>query len=232
MKRRLYCLVWTFVILAPSLALGQAASVQSADGGKRSDEDKAPTVKLVLHPAAEPRPALKYHLFPPLVDRRPGNAAVLYGKVTAEQWPFFTDRERWEKIVKLIEIPLAEFPKEEADRVLGGVRLQDLERGARCEYCDWQLPIREEKFYGILLPAVQQTREFGRLLAAKARLQIAEGQFDEAVHTLQTGYALGRHVGEGRTLIHGLVGIFIAKTMSKQVETLISSPVRPTSVGP
>lgn len=227
MRRVVDCLLVTLIVFVPSLAAGQVAVVQPSGAGKPSEQEKAPAVKLVLHPAAEPRPALKYHLFPPLLDRRPGNAAVLYGKVTAEQWPFFTNEERREKIGKLIDIPLAEFPREEADRLLGGVRLQDLERGARCEYCDWQLPIREEKFYGILLPEVQQTREFGRILAAKARLHIAEGKLDEAVHMLETGYALGRHVAEGQTLINGLVGVAIAKMMSKQVETFVQQPDAP-----
>jgi len=223
MKRVLDCLLLTLIAVAPSLAAAQVAVVQSLKGGKPSEEDKTPTVKLVLHAAAEPRPALKYQLLPPIVDRRPGNAAVLYGKVTAEQLPFFTDREGLEKIVKWIDMPLEELPKDG----LGFARLQDLERAARCEYCDWQLPIREEKFYEILLPEVGQTRQFGRMLAVKARLHIAQGNFDEAVHTLQTGYALARHVGEGQTLINALVGIAITGIMSKQVETFVQQPGAP-----
>jgi hypothetical protein len=227
MKRAIDCLLLMLIALAPSLTAAQVAVVQPPGGGNPSKEDKVPTVKLVLHPAPEPRPALKYQLLPPIVDRRPGNAAVLYGKVTAEQLPFFGNQEQWEKIVKWIDTPLAEFPREEARKVLGGVRFQDLARAARCEYCNWQLPIREEPFYQILLPEVQQTRTFGRLLAAKTRLEIAEGKFDEAVHTLQTGYALSRHAGQGETLINGLVGIAIAKMMSKQVETFIEQPGAP-----
>jgi hypothetical protein len=89
------------------------------------------------------------------------------------------------------------------------------------------LPIRDEPFFEILLPELQQTRQFGRMLAAKVRLHVAEGEFDEAVHTLQTGYALAQHVGRGQTIINGLVGIAIAKMMSKQVETLIQRPDAP-----
>ncbi len=225
MKRALGFLLLTWVILTPSLVAGQ--SVQSAKGKRAADEDKVPAVKLVLHPAAEPRPALKYLLTPPLIDQRPGNAAVLYGKVTAEQQRFFGNEELWEKIYKWIEIPLEEFPTEEARRHLSGGPFRFLERAARCEYVDWQLPIRDEPFYQILLPELQQTRQFGRMLAAKARLHVAQGEFDEAVHTLQTGYALAQHVGQGQTIINGLVGIAIARMMSKQVETLVQQPGAP-----
>ena len=152
---------------------------------------------------------------------------MLYGKVTAEQQQFFGNQELWEKIQKWIETPLNEFPKEEAGKVLQGSQFKFLDQAARCEYCDWQLPLRDEPFYEILLPELQQTRSFGRMLAAKARLQIAEGQLDEAAHTLQTGYALARHVGEGQTLINALVGIAITGIMSKQVETFIEQPGAP-----
>jgi len=227
MKGILYFLAGVLLVLAPSLPAGQAALAQSLAGGKRPEEDEVPTVKLVLHPAAEPRPALKYLLLPPVIDRRPGNAAVLYGKVTAEQQQFFGDKELWEKIVKWIDTPLKSFPKEEARGPLSGGPFKFLDRAARCEYVDWQLPLREEPFYQILLPELQQTRQFGRMLAAKARLHVAEGEFDKAVHTLQTGYALGRHVGQGQTLINGLIGMAISRMMCKQVETLIQHPGAP-----
>lgn len=226
MKRALDCILLALIAFAPSASVAQLAAL-SGGPTKPAAEELPPTVKLVLHPAAEPRPALRYQLLPPLVDRRPGNAAVLYGKVTAEQQQFFGNQELWEKIDKWTDTPLGEFPKEEAGKVLQGSQFKFLDRAARCEYCDWQMPLRDEPFYAILLPELQQTRSFGRMLAARTRLQIAEGQFDEAVHTLQTGYALGRHAGEGQTLINALVGMAITGIMSKQVETFVQQPGAP-----
>ncbi len=226
MRRILDSLLLTLIVFPPSLAAAQVAVV-SGGGTTAAEGDRAPTVKLVLHPAAEPRPALKYLLLPPLIDQRPGNAAVLYGKVTAEQQRFFGDQQLMEKIDQWKDVPLDKFPKEEAGKVLQGSQFKFLDRAARCESCDWQLPLREEPFYEILLPELQQTRSFGRLLAAKTRLQLADGQFDDAVHTLQTGYALARHVGGGQTIINGLVGIAIARQMCKQVETFVQQPDAP-----
>jgi hypothetical protein len=61
----------------------------------------------------------------------------------------------------------------------------------------------------------------------QARVQIAEGRFDRAAQTLQTGFALARHQAEGRTLINGLVGIAIAQLMAEQVRELVQAPGAP-----
>lgn len=194
-----------------------------ASGPAFGDEEEPP-IKLILHPAAEPQPALKYRLLPEFMDRIPGNAAVYYGKVTAEQTVFFGNREWRDKIYRWLETPLDELRREKAHVPLD---IYYLRQGARCEYCDWQLPIREESLYRILLPDAQQARFFGRIVCAHARIQIAHGEFDDAVKTLQTGYALARNVAEGETLVNGLVGIAISDSMSQQVTEFVQQPEAP-----
>ena len=185
-------------------------------------------VRVTVHPAAEPRAALEYQLLPPFFDRTPGNAAVHYGKVTAEQRRFFGDTEMWEKIVKWLDTPLDELPRDEVRKVVRSEMIfGSLRRAARCKQCDWLLPVHEGNFFSMLLPEAQQMRSFARLVALKARLQIAEGEFDEAVRTLQMGYAMGRHIAEGDTLINGLVGIAICSIMARQVQELIQQPDAP-----
>jgi hypothetical protein len=163
---------------------------------------------------------------------------VEYGKVTAERNALFTNTALWENIEKWQTMPLEELRR---DPVLSGGRYQwiydphyqpgsvldVLDKAARCKSCDWQLPIGEQDFFSILIPEVQQARRFARLLAVRARIQIAQGQFDESLHTLQTGYAQARHVAEGPTFIHGLVGIAICKIMNSQLRTLIEQPGAP-----
>lgn len=226
MRQRYLLYFLAATTLLPAIANGQGVTALHS-GKPAATKDQPPTVKLVLQPAPEPRPALKYVLLPPITDRRPGNAAVWYGKVTAEQRQFFGNTELWEKIDKWLEAPLAEIPKDEIRKSLTTSAFQFLDKAARRDTVDWELPIREEEFISILLPDLQQTRSFGRMLALKAKLEIAEGKFDDAVHTLQTGYALANHVGQGPTLINGLVGIAIAELMSKQVQLLAQQPKAP-----
>ncbi len=189
-------------------------------------QDDDQVVRLTLHPAAEAKPALKYQLLPPFADRIKENAAVYYGKVTAEQIPFFSNKELLEKFEKLRSAPLDELRKGDVVQLPRTVRYH-LERAARCEYCDWQLPLREEPFYEILLPDLQQTREFARLLATQARIQIARGQFDDAIKSLQSGFAIGQHAAAGETIINGLVGIAVSAVMCEQVTQFIQQPDAP-----
>jgi hypothetical protein len=230
MKDLIPCAALLLLLSAPSWAAGQASPLAIGD------KQEPPAVKLVLYPAAEPRPALRYQLLPPMLDRRPGNAAVLYNKAIAERsglWKMMFDRGgSWEKIEKWLEVPLNDPREAEMRKSLSDPRqwhsfFDDLDRAARCESCDWQLPLREQEFFSILLPELQQTRNYARLLTTKARFEIAEGKFDDALHTLQTSYALARHVGQGQTLIHGLVGLANSAMMSKRVEDWGQQPNAP-----
>jgi hypothetical protein len=78
---------------------------------------------------------------------------------------------------------------------------------------------------GLLLPDMQGYRELGTLLAVKARLQIAEGQYDQAIYTLQTGFMLAKRIGEAPTLICHLVGTAISQMLLGPLEELIQAPV-------
>lgn len=219
------CLLTISIVLAPSLA---AAQVLASSGGNASEEDKAPTIKLVVRPAAEPRIALKYQLLPGVLDRRPGNAAVLYNKIAIDlagkEWD-----EAQEKAGDWLKQPLADLPREEVAKVLSRYEyvLRDLDLAARREQCDWQLPFREQDFISMLLPEVQKIRGFARLVALQARLQTAEGRIDEAIRTMQTGFAMARHVAEGPTLINALVGMAVCRMMCDQVRDLIQQPGAP-----
>ncbi|HEV2971247.1 MAG TPA: hypothetical protein VGY55_14830 [Pirellulales bacterium] len=217
--------------LGSFVLIGAALAAATARG---QDADKPP-IKIVLHPAGEPREALKYQLLPPLLDRRPGNAAVQYLKVPHEQTQLFSDTAFWDTLDKWIEMPLPKLRKEVSGEgrkyawlmsSRSGI-IELLDRGARCDSCDWDIPIREHEFYSILLPDVQSSRSWARILAVRARLQIAGGKYDDAIHTLQTGFALARHVAQGPTLINGLVGVAIGGMMSYQLETLIQQPGAP-----
>src|SRR5262249_9307292 len=75
-----------------------------------------------------------------------------------------------------------------------------------------------------LMPDVQGFREYDSLLALRARLEMADGQLDKAVYTLQTGFAMSRHIALAPTMINYLVGVAIAHIMVVQVETLMQQP--------
>ncbi len=207
------------MFLIPRAVLGEEAA-------KAVSEIK--TVKIVLHPMPEPRPALKYKLLPEFIDLRPGNAAVFYNKLMAESSGLFSELYGNEKAWDWPEAPLSELRDQKNRSIINGWswKVREIIRASQCEYCDWQTPIRE---YGIATPLaeIQQTRGYAHLLAPYARLQIAEGNYGDAVQTLQAGFALGRNVANGPTLIHSFVGCAIVNMMSEQLRELIQQSGTP-----
>ena len=228
MKRRhVPSLISTALLFClPSLAAAQLIQAVGSAPAKAPAEEKVPTSSLVLQSADEPREALKYRLLPPLVDRTPGNAAIQYQKLAL----LVSDRvKKLQQVADWLDLPMDKLPREEVRQTLDSFKsvLDDLDAAARRDHCDWELLFREGNFFGVPLPELQPLRSLGRLAALEARLQIADRKFDDAIHTLQTGYALARHVGQCATLIHGLVGISIGQVDVDTVQELIQQPRRP-----
>ena len=187
-------------------------------------------VRIAVSPAAAPKPSLKYRLLPDGRDLAPGNAATIYYRAMAsftENAPLLKEirEDYWNEWQ---ETPLKDLPKEQMREKLGytGNLLRELGVAARCKDCDWQLDDRPEGF-GLLLPEVQSFRAVANVLAVRARYEIAQGDWDGALNALQTGYALGRHLGRGPTIIHVLVGAAVVRLMDGQVDAFIQQPDAP-----
>ena len=97
----------TLVAVLTPAVLSQTLGAESSD---TPEEQKI--VQIVLYPAAEPRPALKYQLLPPLLERRAGNAAVWWNRIPAEQGGFFdkfyAEDGPWSRFEKWMEIPIGD----------------------------------------------------------------------------------------------------------------------------
>ncbi len=128
--------------------------------------------------------------------------------------------------VPLEKLPIAEA-RQLVDEWAGRIKL--LRIGTRRQYCDWSYPLAEQRLeiIEILLPDCQEMRQWARLLSVKARVQTTEHAYDQAIDTIETGLAFGRHVGQGPFLINNLVGISISSLMLDRVEELMSQPGSP-----
>jgi hypothetical protein len=191
-----------------------------------AEADEGP-ITIRLYPSAEPKPALKYKLLPSRDEQIAGNAAVYYGKVKAEETLFFSNKELRDNMDRWREAPLEELVSEDARVPSGGSIDFYLDRGARCQFCDWQMPIGDVQFYSILLPEIQESRRFGRILATCARIDIAHGRYEQAIWRFKTNYALGRHVAESECVVGGLVGVAICGSMNAQVTEFVQQPDSP-----
>jgi hypothetical protein len=180
--------------------------------------------RLKARPVAEPKPALRYQLLPELRDMTPGNGAIQYYRAYSPEWLSHRRQKDWEQFPEYIGMPLKDLPREKLQWLLTYDPLKELDIASRKESCDWDLTERvRNDGMNLRLPDMQGFRELGTLLAVKARLQIAEGHFDKAVYTLQTGFMLAKRLGEAPTLICHLIGTAIAGVLLGPVEELIQA---------
>jgi len=221
----------TFPLAAAILAMcwGQASCERAlAD----DDPDVLPVIKFHVSARGEPTPALRYKFLPTFRELKPGNGALVYAKVTV---PFEGPRGRGASEMDQrfgndwLETPVEKLPRDKVDKDLAAYDyiFAEVDRAARMATCDWQLDIRSEKPWDVRLPEVQGMRQIARALVVKARLQIHDKKYDEAIRTLQTGFAMSRHVAEGETLINALVGIAVDSILLNEVETLMRAPDAP-----
>src|SRR3954467_2424323 len=208
--------------LALALGLVLVGPAAAAPGGPKDQP-----VVLDVQVAAAPVPALKYQLLPEVAEMNPGNAVPAYLKCFAEQHLFFFTKEPSEERERLRTCPLSDI-KPGSLKGYGGSALRQADHAARLEYADWNLlPQMREQGFMLLLPEVQQMRTLANALVVRGRGQLVDKDYDGAVGTLKTLFALARHMGDHPTIITGLVGVAIAQMGCNLLEELVQQPGAP-----
>jgi hypothetical protein len=187
--------------------------------------------ELSLSPTAAPSPALRYRLLPISSELNPGNAAPVYLRLRHEQkdetWKLIQEKHDAWNVPRPEKLPVRDA-REFVDRYRGLTGL--LRIGAWREECDWGYPLAEQRREAIfiLLPDCQSMRQMARLLQLKSRVEIAEHAYDQAIDTIETGIAMGRHVSSAPFIINGVTSVGICLGMLDRVEELISQPDAPS----
>ncbi len=186
-------------------------------------EEPAPeTYELTVSPAAEPVPALKYHLLPPLEDQVPGNAVPIYLRIIFEHASGEWHRLLRDKPGQLLEIPIDDLPLDEASKVLSTFEgeLRQMTAAGKRSYANWEY-VQEEDPLTTLLPDAQSMRSYARLIALRARYEVRQGNPLEAVASLRDGLALARHVSDASFLVNQFVGVAVAKIVLAEVDQVV-----------
>ena len=181
-------------------------------------------IRLIVHPAAEPRPALRYQLLPELKEMNPGNPVQGYLKCFMEQQRFFFDKEAFQRREKLLTMPLKELPASELEDY-GRFALGQADWAARLDTPDWQILLKlKTDGVALLLPDLQEIRGLANPLKVRFRAEVALHRFDKALRTAKTMFAISRHLGEHPTLIGNLVGFTFANTAIGPLEEMLEQP--------
>lgn len=207
-----------------------AQEVKQRPPGEAAPKTEPEVFDLVVSRAELPVPAFRYRLLPEVGELNPGDAAPIYLRL-----PHEIGGDRIEALNKHFiawqDLPLAQLPVKEAGAVVQdwAGKIRQIEFGTRRESCRWDYTIREEADHAfeILLPDAQGMRTWARLLALKARVEIASGQLEQAIGTIKTGIAFGRHVAMGPFYINKLIGAAIVYSMLERVNEVITQPGAP-----
>ena len=177
------------------------------------------TVELTLHPSKAPVPAHKYRLVPSSDEQTDAEAALLYEKAI-QSLP--NNPVVQKKMREWRSTPTDQLPRQEVLSALQKFEpaLQLVEQAARCKQCQWPAmatgPVTDAH-----MKDLAKYRDLAFALDIQARLQIEQGQFEEAISTLQTSLGMGKHLGDGPTLVQGMVGISAAALSLRRIEEMI-----------
>jgi len=187
--------------------------------------------EVTLQPAKIPFRALAHPLLPPTAELVSGNAALCYYRAFSPETFSHSrnDKDWWKKEEAWSKAKLQDLPQKEMEFLLRYWPLEQIEQGARRTYCDWEMTDRLKKDgFSALLPDVQSMRELARLLSHRIRLKLARKDYEAALRDIQTLIGLGRHVGDGPTVIQHLVGNALCSIALERLEEGMQQPDFPS----
>jgi hypothetical protein len=230
-------LLWLVICAACLTSIVQAQAIpwhhSSEVAGKREVRQ---LWKLKLTPMPAGTPALKRSLLPRYWEQKHGDATPFYLRAAMQEaglpadtrkayqlhvkeW-MYTANELDQDTRKAMQLWLSPF-----DQIL-----EDLRVATYRERIDLDLRLRDLSGMDAIyfrLPVAQRTRDLARMLQIKVRLEIAAGQYDEAIETLRMGFRLAEFAAVTPTLINDLVGVAIATNMTHELVRLVGSPDAP-----
>ena len=182
-------------------------------------------MRLVISPAAEPVPALKYRLLPTIGERTHGNAAIDYEVALNRHLPPIDENA---KVNPWLDLPPDGLPRKNVEALLKpyAALFTALEQASRRDTCDWQLPIARDGF-NTQLDQFQGIRVSAKLLALKARLQIAGDDLDGALSSMRTIFKLSQDCNHGRVLITSLIACAAAAQNTDTLQAFVQHPKAP-----
>jgi hypothetical protein len=220
---------WMFAASFVVAVAGRVALGQGNSNTQPSDTQPEPPlhqrlVQMTVQPAAEPVPALKYHLLPPADERIRGDAMTLYYLIVEQVSRQLNDHKNIrDEIQRWLEAPLEDLPKEQVRALL---KEYDeitplLNLATRQASCQWNLQ-EEELGFNTLGPNLTAWQHLGHMIALRARLAIVERRYDDAMHFLRMGYSMAQDVARGPSAVQTCVGIGISEMLTQQLESLIA----------
>jgi hypothetical protein len=178
-----------------------------------SRSDKG-SVELTIHPAKVEQLDKKYHLMVNPEDQIDGDAVPLYEKATKLIPKNFNQKQ----ITDWLKLPVEQLPQQQAEEVLQKYLepLKLVARAARCKECNWP-----DWKPGDQIDNLAEYRKIAFILELWARLELSRVSYEGAALAMRTGFGMARHLGDGPTIIQGLVGMAVGGIMCREVKQFV-----------
>jgi len=176
--------------------------------------------RLAIYPAGLSTDGGEHSLLPEEESLVEGDAVALYEKAGKT----LPGELKTEQITDWLNMPIEQLPLRQAEAMLQQ-HMESLKlaaRGARSKECNWpqwkpgSAPDDQEHY-----------RELAFIVALRARHEMAQGQYEGAVLTLQTGFGMARHLGRAPTLLHTLIGAAVGGVMCAELEQFVQGENAP-----
>ena len=177
-------------------------------------------VEMTLSPSRPAEAANNLRLWTEPKKLIAADAVPLYSKA-AQSLPNDLNTDQ---ISQWLKSPPDKLPQDEVKSILEQLKpaLQLVEQAAGCKLCNWPA------FTPGTMPAnLREYRTLAYALALKARFEMAQGRYDQAAGAIRTGLVAAKQIGEGPTLVQGLVGVAIGALTLRQVEEFVQGAVAP-----
>ena len=115
-------------------------------------------------------------------------------------------------------MPIDQLPVEQVEQTLGQYMesLKYVARAVKCRQCNWP-----QGQPGKEIADQQGFRRLASVIRLWARLEIASGGYEGAILALQTGFGMGKHLGQAPTIMEILTAVGVGGAMCIEVEEFV-----------
>jgi len=170
--------------------------------------------KLVIHPQKALAEPGRWSLLPPEESRIEADAVPLYEKAV-KALPGKADDEYmrvW------LNASLGRLPLQRVQQTLQpyAESLKYTALAARCRQSDWP-----QWKPGVAVPYIQGYRRLAFAIRVWIRLETANNRYEEAIHALQTGFGMAKHLGHAPVALLVLIGTAIGQVVCREIEAFV-----------
>jgi len=186
-------------------------SISVPSDARRSPEG---TIELTIYPAKAGEIEKKYQLIVAAEDQIDADAVPLYEKAVKSIPKDFNQ----DQIVEWLKLPVEQLPQQQAEETLQKY-LEPLKlavRATKCKKCNWP-----EWKPGDQIEDLTEYRKLAFILELWARLEVSRRGYEGAAIAMRTGFKMAEHLGQGPTIIQGLVGAAVGGIMCREVKQYV-----------